>query len=120
MKTNILRYIAPVMMVAPVFGQNVAPKDGFVPDSTTAQTIAEAVLVPVYGKVLVESERPFTAILKDDVWTVTGTMQCPDGKQVGSSLVNSKTKSLYACLGGTAIVKIWKIDGHIISMIHGK
>jgi len=40
------------------------PKAGFVPDSKTAVTVAEAVLIPVYGKEQIESERPFTATLK--------------------------------------------------------
>jgi len=46
------------------------PKDGFVPDKATAIRIAEAVLPPICG--CVEHNKPFTAELKDGVWTVTG------------------------------------------------
>jgi hypothetical protein len=60
--------------------QSYAPKEGFVPDSTTAVKIAEAVLIPVYGKEKVESERPFKTTLKNGVWTVNGTLHCSDGK----------------------------------------
>lgn len=52
----------------------------YVPNSETAVAIAEAVLIPVYGKKKVESERPYKAKLNGDVWTVTGTLYCPDGK----------------------------------------
>ena len=56
------------------------PKAGYVPDSNTAVKIAEAVLLPVYGKKHIDSELPLKATLKDGVWTVAGTLRCPDGK----------------------------------------
>ena len=60
--------------------------------------IAEAVLAPVYVEKHIESERPFTATLKNGVWTVTGTLRCPDGKG-GTTMV---------CAGGVAEVRISK------------
>jgi len=75
-----------------------------VPNAATARHIAEAVLIPVYGKALIESERPFTAILQRGVWVVSGTLPC--------------AKS--GCEGGVATVKIQKADGRIIAMVHGK
>ena len=90
--------------------QHYTPKSGFVPDSATAVRVAEAVLVPVYGEQKIMSERPFTAALKNDVWTVTGTLHCPDGKGGTTTY----------CDGGTATVKISKIDARILSMVHGK
>jgi hypothetical protein len=72
--------------------------------------MAEAALVPIYGKKQIESERPFTAILVKDIWTVTGTLRCPDEKGGGTT----------ACAGGAAEVKISKTDGHIISLGHYK
>jgi hypothetical protein len=81
-----------------------------VPDAATAVRIAEAVLVPVYGKKQIESEEPFTAKMKDDVWTVSGTLRCPDGK--GGITTR--------CSGGVAVVEISKVDAHVISMIHYK
>jgi hypothetical protein len=86
------------------------PKAGFVPDSKTAIAVAEAVLIPVYGKEHIESERPFTATLKGDLWTIEGTLNCFDTK-------GARTTD---CDGGVAIVKISKGDGRILYMLHGK
>jgi hypothetical protein len=98
-----------VLIVTSALGQ--APrKEGYVPDSATAVKIAEAVLIPVYGRKQIESEEPFTAKLKDGVWTVSGTLRCPDGK-------GGTTTS---CDGGVAVVEISKLDAHIISMTHYK
>jgi hypothetical protein len=91
-------------------GQDYTPPGGFVPNSATAVKIAEAVLVPVYGEKQIESEKPFKAKLDNGVWTVTGTLHCPDGKG-GTTLI---------CVGGTAEVKLSKSDGRIVSMIHYK
>jgi hypothetical protein len=99
-----------VVLLAAANAQSYAPKDGFVPDSTTAVTIAEAVLVPVYGKEKVESERPFKAKLKNSIWTVNGTLHCSGGK--GGVTTD--------CVGGTAEVKLSKVDGRILKMIHYK
>ena len=79
------------------------PKDGFVPNAETAVKIAEAVLTPVYGEKQVLSERPFTAILEGDSWTVQGTLQCAPN-----------------CAGGTALVEISKSTGRILQMFHTK
>jgi hypothetical protein len=101
-----------LLIVALAFGQGSRPpKDGYVPDSATAVKIAEAALVPVYGKKHIESEEPFTAKLKDNVWTVSGTLYCSDGNG-GRTTGN--------CDGGVAVVQISKADGHVISMIHGR
>ena len=86
------------------------PTSGFVPDSKTAVAVAEAVLIPVYGKEHVESERPFTATLKRDVWTIEGTLYCLDTK--GAKIAD--------CDGGVAVVKISKSDGRVLYMLHGQ
>ena len=86
------------------------PKSGFVPDAKTAIKIAEAVLIPVYGEKQVESERPFKAVLENDVWTVDGTLRCPVGKGGRTTM----------CDGGTAEVKLSKADGRTLRMIHYK
>jgi NTF2 fold immunity protein len=91
-------------------GQGYKPKLGYVPDSETAVKIAEAVLTPVYGEKQVASERPFTARLHEGVWTVTGTLRCPDGK-------GGTTTS---CVGGVAEVRIAKDDARVLYMMHGK
>ena len=87
-----------------------APSGGFVPIAAVAEKIAEAVLVPVYGEKQIASERPFHATLKDDVWTVAGTLTCPDGKGGTTTM----------CVGGTAVVRLSKRDGRILSMNHYK
>jgi NTF2 fold immunity protein of polymorphic toxin system component len=99
-----------VLVASELLGQGHMPASGYVPDSKTAVKIAEAVLVPVYGEKHIESERPFTATLKEGVWTVTGTLRCPDGK-------GGITAS---CDGGVAEVRISKDDARILYMMHGK
>ena len=91
-------------------GQGYKPPAGYVPDSATAVQIGEAVLVPIYGKKQIESERPFTARLEGDTWTVSGTLRCSDGK--GGMTTE--------CAGGVAVVKISKLDARILYMMHGK
>jgi len=86
------------------------PRYALVPDATTAVKIAEAVLIPVYGEQKVLSERPFTAHLDGDVWTISGTLHCSDGK--GGLTTH--------CVGGAAEVKLSKIDGRILNLIHYK
>ena len=80
------------------------PKAGFVPDEKTAERVAEAVLVPIYGEEQVKSERPFSAKLneKGDMWTVYGTLPAQFNK------------------GGVATVEIAKADGRIVRVTHGK
>jgi NTF2 fold immunity protein of polymorphic toxin system component len=99
-----------VILLAAANAQSYTPKDGFVPDSTTAVKVAEAVLIPVYGKEKIESERPLKATLENGVWTVEGTLHCPDGK--GGVTTH--------CVGGTAEVKLSKADGRVLKMIHYK
>jgi len=84
------------LFLGAAFGQGHTPSNGFVPDNATAVKVAEAVLIPVYGAKQIESERPFTATLKKGVWTVAGTLRCPDGK---GGFTND-------CVGGVATVQI--------------
>src|SRR5262249_20597591 len=100
MKMYRARFCAVILLVV-ANAQSDRPKNGFVPDSTTAVKAAEAVLIPVYGKEKIESERPFKATLENGVWTVAGTLHCSDGK--GGVTAH--------CVGGTAQVKLSKADG---------
>jgi hypothetical protein len=77
------------------------PASGFVPDEATAVHVAEAILIPIYGQSKVESERPFTAKLTGNVWTVTGHL--PAGVD-----------------GGVAEVRIDKRDSRVLRVTHGK
>src|SRR5437016_1349511 len=75
--------------------KSLVPKDGFIPDATTAKRVAEAILIPIYGEQDIAAQRPFEASLKGNIWLVAGTLP--------SHLV-----------GGTAIVKLSKKDGRVI------
>jgi hypothetical protein len=79
-----------------------APKNGFVPDSTTAIKIAVAVWSPIYGEAQIADEKPYHATLKDGVWTVTGSLH-----------------PAYS-VGGVAFAEISQKDGKILRVIHGK
>ena len=67
-----------VLLTGHAAAQAPIPQNGFVPDQKTAIRIAEAVLPPICG--CVSRNRPFTAGLKDGVWTVEGRR--PKGKIV--------------------------------------
>ena len=96
---------ASLLVASAAFGQKEKHPQP-VPDSGTAIKIGEAALTKVYGKSKVKSERPFIAELKDDVWTVSGTLHCPDHKAL--------------CEGGVATVRLSKTDGRVISITHYK
>lgn len=73
----------------------------YVPNAATAQRIAEAVWLPIYGQHIYRN-RPFTAVLVgDSVWQVAGTM--PKGYD-----------------GGVPCAEIRKRDGRVLEVYHGK
>ena len=82
-------------------GPGYIPKEGFVPEKDTALSIGAAVLVPIYGAKEISDQSPLIAILKDDVWTISGSLP------VGS-------------VGGVVEIKIDKISGRILKVSHGK
>lgn len=111
-----MRILVPLSMALLLIASGLAQSGGGgahagarVPDAETAVKIAEAALIPVYGKKQIASERPFIATLKDNVWTVAGTLHCPDGKG-----------GVTDCVGGVAIVKLSRKSGRVLYMMHGK
>jgi hypothetical protein len=52
----------------------------------------------------------FKPVLENGVWTINGTLHCPDGKGGATTM----------CVGGTAEVELSKTDGRILKMIHYK
>jgi hypothetical protein len=72
-------------------------KTGWVPDDITAMRIAEAVWLPVYGHETVDAQKPFSAILENDVWTVKGSPPANDAAGALTALIS-------------------KIDGRIIEL----
>ena len=77
------------------------PENGYVPDEITAVLVAEAILVPIYGKAEIERQKPFVTSLSGNVWTITGSIP----------------KNL---LGGVFLIQINKQDGTVIRLTHGK
>jgi hypothetical protein len=80
--------------------KSVHPKNGFVPDESTAIKIGEATAIAQYGEKTIASEAPFRARLYGDTWIVKGTLH-PQG-----------------AYGGTAVIKVSKSDGRILFMTH--
>ncbi|UGQ46454.1 YbbC/YhhH family protein [Massilia endophytica] len=76
------------------------PPEGYVPNELVAEQIAYAVLVPVYGKQVIDDQKPFKVTLTRGVWMVEGTF--PKN----------------ALFGGTFEIEISKRDGRILRMIH--
>ncbi len=54
--------------------RTISPKNGFVPDASTAVAVAYAVAIPAYGKPQIDSEKPLRAQLRDGKWIVLGTL----------------------------------------------
>ena len=81
------------------------PENGYVPDEKTAIKIAEAVLIPIYSEKIIKEEKPLKAELKDGVWIVEGSLNCPEEQR---------------CLGGVAVIEISKDDGKILRVSHGQ
>lgn len=81
------------------------PLNGYVPDEKTAIAIAEAVIVPIYGKREMKRERPYKAKLKnDEIWVVWGSIPY---RWLG-------------IMGGSIQVEILKKDGRILNVYHSK
>jgi hypothetical protein len=77
------------------------PIENLVPDANTAIKIGVAVLLPIFGSVVVGRESPFKASLNGENWIVEG--QLPE-----------------TMLGTVATVEIAKRDGRIIEILHTK
>jgi hypothetical protein len=78
-----------------------------------ALSIAEPALIKVYGKRQIDYERPLTAKLDDGIWSVYGTLCCPDSK-------GQRTCDMGKCVGGVAVLKLRQSDGKILSISHTK
>jgi len=76
------------------------PKEGFIPTEEIAFQVAEIILGNIYGKEWIESEKPFSINLENDIWIIEGT--------------------LYSRKGGVAYMEIRKSSGEILKIYHGK
>jgi hypothetical protein len=68
-------------------------------------------LAGVYGEEQIEQEKPFSATLKNGVWTVNGTLWCSDAQGRRTSQCD---------IGGVAQIKLRQTDGKVLLIIHGK
>ena len=90
-----------------------SPDNVRVPDATSAIAIATPAAIHVYGKKKIDYEEPLSASIEKGVWSVFGTLCCPDREGKRSCEVGR-------CLGGVVIVRIRKSNGRILSITHGK
>ena len=81
---------------------NYIPPKGVIPDSVTAIKVADVILSEVYGRRVIDGQKPFTAILVDGYWIVYGHL--PDN----------------FLFGGVAEIIIRKTNGEVIRISHGK
>lgn len=77
------------------------PSGGYVQTEEMAIAIAEIILDSIYGKEVIDAEKPLTAVLEKGVWTIRGTL--PENT-----------------LGGTAMIKISRKTGQILRVVHYK
>jgi hypothetical protein len=56
----------------PLLRNPALPKAGVISDAETAQRVAEALWIPLYGEAAVSRQKPFDAELKFNTWIVTG------------------------------------------------
>lgn len=81
---------------------------GRIPNEGTALKVAEPELIALYGASVIDSERPLTAGLSENMWIVSGTLHCSDGKG-GTATV---------CVGGVATAHLSKSDGRVLELFH--
>lgn len=82
------------------------PNEGFVPSEQTAKTIAESVLIQIYGKENIEKQKPFKVMLKDKTWIIEGSTPADRGGRI--------------YLGGVFTIHISKLTGEIFFLTHSK
>jgi len=100
-KTNSIVLTTAILLGTTLLAQSPQLSRTFVSDEGTAIRISEAKLSAIYGKKQIESERPFHAMLKDGIWTVSGSL--PEG-----------------WVDGVATIRIDQRTGKTISYGHGK
>lgn len=92
-----------VLFVQNVFMQQNTECQNLVPDEVTALKIAEAVWLPIYGK-MIYRKKPFVAkLINNNVWQIKGTL-----------------KTQYRSLGGVPYIEIQRCDSKVLKVTHGK
>lgn len=85
---------------------NYSPRAGVIPDSVTAVQVGVIILSKAYGDSVIESEKPFTAVLSKGYWVVYGDFHSP--KKGGLAVM------------GVAEIVIKRATGEVKSISHGK
>jgi len=75
------------------------PQEGLVPSAEIAFKMAEPVLNQIYGVKQIESEKPFSINLENNIWIVEGSIK-------------------KGVKGGVAYMEIRKSNGEILKVIH--
>lgn len=83
------------------------PIEGYVATEELALGIAEFYLDSIYGEESVDLQKPLNAVLKNGIWTITGTLQQP-------------TNPEYITIGGVAEIHLSKSSGKVLRITHGK
>ena len=85
---------------------NYRPEGGYVSRRETAIAIGEVILKSIYGKRMIDAEKPLKATLSPDgVWLIEGS-----GRLIPGILQK----------GGVAEIWISKSDGRILRVLHGE
>jgi TonB family protein len=79
-------------------------------DQTTALKVVEPELIRIYGARVIGSEKPLNAGLSGNIWIVSGTLHCSDGKG-GTTTI---------CVGGVATAHLATNDGRVLELFHTK
>ena len=82
------------------WGKSYRPKVGVVPNEKTAASIAEAILIPIYGDKQIQSQKPFRVTLHNNIWLIEGAL--PDPPQPG----------------GNFVLRLSKVNGEVLFITH--
>jgi len=80
---------------------SITPKNGFLPNSETAEGVAELILSSIYSRERILRQKPYQTSLRDGVWTVEGTRPANQ-------------------LGGTFLIQLSQADARVIRVTHEK
>jgi|ERR1700733_10677251 hypothetical protein len=83
------------------WGKSYRPKVGVVPNEKTAATIAEAILIPIYGDKQIQSQKPFKVTLENNIWLIEGVVDPPEPR-------------------GNFALRLSKVDGKVLYITHSQ
>jgi hypothetical protein len=83
------------------WGKSYRPAVGVVPDEKTAASIAEAVLIPIYGDKQIRAQKPFKVSLKNNIWLIEGVLDPP-------------------APAGTFVLRLSKVNGKVLFISHSQ